>query len=109
MSRVKDPRTNRPPARALRRCDNCGRLVTDAIRDDETWVCRASSCAPSKKEEKPLTRFTTPRCDRCGTETDVRLVEVIEQGTGPGGSRYGCLVCVPFGRGQMDDKVPLQD
>lgn len=82
-----------PPARALRKCAVCGDLTVEAVQVGGTWVCPAVDCAPPK--ETHLTRFTTPRCDRCGTETDVRLVEVIEQGTGPGGGRYECQRCSP--------------
>lgn len=84
-----------PPARALRKCAKCGGLTVDAVQDGGTWVCPAVACAP---KETPLTRFTTPRCDKCGTEVDVHLVEVIEQGTGPGGGRYACAACSPPGQ-----------
>ncbi|MBB1243782.1 hypothetical protein GL263_09450 [Streptomyces durbertensis] len=44
------------------------------------------------------------RCDRCGAEDrTVRLVCLIEQNTGPGGSHRACAGCVPHGCGEFDE------
>lgn len=43
----------------------------------------------------------TPRCE-CGTLLGVRVVELIDQGTGPGGVMYACTACVPLGSGVLE-------
>lgn len=49
-----------------------------------------------------INRFRTRTCGQCSTDKGVRLVEIVEQGTGPGGGRYACPACVPIGRGVLE-------
>lgn len=43
----------------------------------------------------------TPTCG-CGVLREVRVVELVEQGTGPGGAIYACTECVPLGSGVLE-------